>query len=378
MVAAIMVVGALGSALAPSFWILIVFRFVLGFGVGGDYPVSAVMMSEYANRKDRGKLVGMVFGTQALGLIVGPLIALALIGGGASDDVVWRILLGLGALPAAAVLYLRTKMPESPRYRAQVQGRAAEAATQIAGFTRGQVNGNGSGSPGQNLGLRAFLTNRRYLIMLAGTAGTWFLLDYAYYGNTISTPQILGLISPHASTTTKIALQLAIFVVAAVPGYILAIARLDRIGHRRLQLTGFAMMALCFAIIAIVPGLTTMVVPFLLVYGVSYFFTEFGPNMTTFVMPSELYPVSMRATGHGISAGVGKLGAFIGVFLFPVLQTSLGLRGTLLLTAGVSVLGFALTLVLPEPAGRSLEDMTPSTPDLAVQPLRVAGQAPVR
>ena len=378
MVAAIMVVGALGSALAPSFWSLIVFRFVLGFGVGGDYPVSAVMMSEYANRKDRGKLVGMVFGTQALGLIVGPLIALALIGGGASDDVVWRILLGLGALPAAAVLYLRTKMPESPRYRAQVQGRAAEAATQIAGFTRGQVNGNGSSSPGQNLGLRAFLTNRRYLIMLAGTAGTWFLLDYAYYGNTISTPQILGLISPHASTTTKIALQLAIFVVAAVPGYILAIARLDRIGHRRLQLTGFAMMALCFAIIAIVPGLTTMVVPFLLVYGVSYFFTEFGPNMTTFVMPSELYPVSMRATGHGISAGVGKLGAFIGVFLFPVLQTSLGLRGTLLLTAGVSVLGFALTLVLPEPAGRSLEDMTPSTPDLAVQPLRIAGQAPVR
>ena len=71
MVAAIMVVAALGSALSPSFWVLIVFRFVLGFGVGGDYPVSAVMMSEYANRKDRGKLVGMVFGTQALGLIVG-------------------------------------------------------------------------------------------------------------------------------------------------------------------------------------------------------------------------------------------------------------------------------------------------------------------
>ena len=101
----------------------------------------------------------------------------------------------------------------------------------------------------------------------------------------------------------------------------------------------------------------SLTIPFLLVYGMSYFFTEFGPNMTTFVMPSELYPVSMRATGHGISAGVGKLGAFIGVFLFPVLQTSLGLRGTLLLTAGVSVLGFALTLVLPEPARRSLDDI---------------------
>ncbi len=375
MVAAIMIAGAVGSALSPTFWVLIAFRFLLGFGVGGDYPVSAVLMSEYANRKDRGKLVGMVFGTQALGLIIGPLVALALLGAGAGDDLAWRVMLGLGAVPAAAVIYLRRKMPESPRYQIQVQGKAAQAASQMSDFTGGQVSGNGAGAPRHTMGLREFLTDRRYLIMLIGTAGTWFLLDYAYYGNTISTPQILGLISPNAPVMTKIALQLAIFVVAAVPGYVLAIARLDRIGHRRLQLTGFAMMALCFAVIALVPGLTTMVVPFLLVYGVSYFFTEFGPNMTTFVMPSELYPVTMRATGHGISAGVGKLGAFIGVFLFPVLQTSLGLRGTLLLTAGVSVAGLALTLVLPEPAGRSLEDLAVGTPHPDARPLRVADQA---
>jgi MFS transporter, PHS family, inorganic phosphate transporter len=350
LVAAIMVVGALGSALAPSFWILIAFRFVLGFGVGGDYPVSAVMVSEYANRKDRGKLVGMVFGTQALGLIVGPLIALALLGGGAGDGTAWRVMLGLGAVPAAAVIWLRSRMPESPRYQARARrpGRAALAPQRPATAEQ------------PALGLRAFLTNRRYLVMLAGTAGTWFLLDYAYYGNTISTPQILTLIAPGASVTHRIALQLAIFAVAAVPGYILAIACIDRIGHRRLQLAGFAMMAACFAVIAAVPGLTTAVAPFLLVYGVSYFFTEFGPNMTTFVLPSELYPAEMRATGHGISAGIGKLGAFIGVFLFPVLQSSLGLRGTLLLTAGVSVAGLALTFVLPEPSRRSLDDIADS------------------
>jgi MFS family permease len=276
------------------------------------------------------------------------------------------------------VIYLRCRMPESPRYQAQVQGRAEQAASQIPGLAGGQVNGNGAGDRHPHeMGLRVFLTNRRWLITLAGTAGCWFLLDYAYYGNTISTPQILGLISPHASTMTKIALQLAIFVVAAVPGYILAIARLDRIGHRRLQLVGFAVMAACFAVIALVPGMTTMVVPFLLVYGISYFFTEFGPNMTTFVLPSELFPVSMRTTGHGISAGIGKLGAFIGVFLFPVLQTSLGLRGTLLLTAAVSVLGFALTFVLPEPAGRSLEDIAVSTRGTAARSLPIADKAPV-
>jgi PHS family inorganic phosphate transporter-like MFS transporter len=382
LVAAITIAGALGSALAPSYWVLIGFRFLLGFGVGGDYPVSAVMVSEYANRKDRGKLVGMVFGTQALGLIVGPLVALALLGAGLSDDTVWRVLLGLGALPAAAVIYLRTRMPESPRYQAQVQGRAEQAASRMASFTGGQVSGNGAGqvsgngapAPRNELGLRAFLTNRHWLIMLAGTAGTWFLLDYAYYGNTISTPQILSLISPTASTMTKIALQLAIFVVAAVPGYVLAIAKLDKIGHRRLQLLGFAMMGACFLIIAAIPGMTTAVVPFLLVYGVSYFFTEFGPNMTTFVMPSELYPVTMRATGHGISAGIGKLGAFIGVFLFPILSDWFGLRGTLLLTAGVAAAGFALTLVLPEPAGRSLEDMPTSPRETSTRVLRVAGQ----
>jgi len=358
MVAALMVFAALGSALAPSFWVLIVFRFVLGFGVGGDYPVSAVMTTEYANRKDRGRLVGLVFSAQALGLLVGPAVALALLGSGASSDVTWRVLLGLGAVPAAAVLYLRIRMPESPRYQAQVRGRASEAESQVKAFTGGAVRGTARTGRKPAIGLRAFLANRTFLMLLAGTAGCWFLLDYAYYGNTISTPQIIALISPKSSTMTAIAIQLAIFAVAAVPGYVLAIIRMDRFGHRRLQLLGFVMMAACFGLIAAVPGMTTVVAPFLIVYGISYFFTEFGPNVTTFVLPGELFPVSVRATGHGISAGIGKFGAFIGVFLFPVLQSSLGLRGTLALTAAVAGLGALLTRVLPEPAGRSLDEVS--------------------
>jgi MFS transporter, PHS family, inorganic phosphate transporter len=358
LVAVIMVAGALGSALAPSFWVLIVFRLVLGLGVGGDYPVSAVLMSEYANRKDRGRLLGMVFAAQAAGLIVGPLLALVLLGAGFGDDVVWRILLGLGAVPAAAVLYLRRKVPESPRFRAQVLGHHQAAVSDLSWFSGGAVIAEPKPALRHRMGLRAFLTNRRWLLMLAGTAGCWLLLDYAFYGNTISTPQIIGLISPDSSTSTKIAIQLAIFVAAALPGYLLAIACLDRIGHRRLQLVGFAMLGLCFAVLALVPRLTTAVAPFLLVYGISYFFTEFGPNVTTFVLPSEVFPVTMRATGHGISAGVGKLGAFAGVFAFPLLQASLGLRGTLLLTAGISVLGLLLTLTLPEPARRSLDEVS--------------------
>jgi MFS family permease len=353
-VAVAMVIASLGSAFAPSLPVLIGFRFLLGFGVGGNYPVSAVMMTENSGRNDRGRLVGLVFSTQALGLIVGPLIALALLGSGAGPDLTWRLLLGLGAVPAAVIVLLRRMLPKPARDHERVRAAAAAAAA---------AAGNGpeaDGAPAAraSVGLKAFLCNRRFLILLAGTAGTWFLLDYAYYGNTISTPQIVSLISPHASDMTTIAIELAIFVVAAVPGYVLAIARMDRIGHRRLQIIGFVMMALCFAVIGLVPGLTTAVVPFLIAYGVSYFFSEFGPNVTTFVLPGEVFPGPVRATGHGIAAGMGKLGAFIGVFLFPVLQTSVGLRGTLLLTAGAAVVGAALTLVLPEPAGRSLEEVS--------------------
>jgi len=346
MSAALMVVAAAGSAFAPSLGVLVAFRFLLGFGVGGDYPVSAVLMSEYSGRANRGRMVSIVFSAQAVGLIIGPLIALALLGGGAGPALTWRLLLGLGAIPAAAAAWLRGKLPEPARYQARAQRPPSGEQRPRTAVRNPEA------------GLRALLASRQLLVLLAGTAGCWFLLDYAYYGNTISSPQIIGLITPHASQTVTIAIQLAIFSVAAVPGYVLAIFRMDSFGHRRLQLAGFTAMGACFAVIGLIPGMTTAVVPFLLVYGVSYFFAEFGPNVTTFVLPGELFPTRFRATAHGISAGVGKLGAFIGVFLFPVLQNSLGLRGTLLLTAAISALGALLTLVLPEPAGRSLEEIS--------------------
>jgi hypothetical protein len=80
-------------------------------------------MSEYANRKDRGRLVALVVSTQALGLIIGPLTALALLGAGVSNNQPWRILLGLGPVPAAAMIYLRSPMPESLRDQVQMQGK---------------------------------------------------------------------------------------------------------------------------------------------------------------------------------------------------------------------------------------------------------------
>jgi len=367
-VAVIMIFGALASAFAPGFLWLVAARLVLGLGIGGDYPVSAVLMSEYSNRKDRGRLVGLVFSMQALGLIVGPLVALVLLESGLSGNLTWRLLLGLGALPAAGVVYLRSKMPESPRYLAQVKGETDRAAQELSNFSEGVVSGSNSASvASKRMRLGEFLTNPRMLLLVLGTAGSWFLFDYAYYGNTLSLPAILKDVNPAATIETKLAWSLGMFVLFAVPGYALAVMRMDRIGHKRLQLIGFSVMAVAYLVLGAVPFLTQHVGPFLAILGLSYFFIEFGPNTTTFVLPSEVFPVSVRTTGHGLAASIGKLGAFVGVFLVPVLQDHIGLRG-LLAVAGISaILGILVTTVLPEPAQRSLEDMSVND----VEPLHV-------
>ncbi len=362
-VAIIMMVGAVASAFAPGFIWLVIARFVLGLGIGGDYPVSAVLMSEYSNRKDRGRLVGMVFSMQALGLIVGPLVGLVLLSSGMSQSLAWRLLLGFGAIPAAGVIYLRSKMPESPRFKAQVQGKSDQASADLANFSDGVVDATAhdEAPAARRMGVKEFFQSRRMLVLLVGTAGSWFLFDYAYYGNTLSLPAILKEVDSTASLETKLLWTLGLFVLFAVPGYALAVMTMDRIGHKRLQFIGFGVMAAAFLTLAAFAHLTTMIVPFLAIFGLSYFFVQFGPNMTTFVLPSEVFPVSMRTTGHGIAAGVGKLGAFVGVFLVPQLQKHYGLRGMLTIAGIAAILGFALTSVLPEPARQSLEDLQEGT-----------------
>ncbi len=360
--AALMAVGALACAFAPDFTWLLMFRFILGFGIGGDYPMSAVLMSEYSNAKQRGSLVSLVFGMQGLGLVFGPVVALTLEAAGLNHDIIWRIMLGLGAIPPLAVLYLRRTMPESPRYKALVRGQSEAAARDMARYSGGQIQSAGGSVQPRKMTLRSFLGNRRNLLMIVGTAGSWFLLDYAFYGNVISTPQIIGLLAPHASLVQGTAWALVIFAVAAVPGYLASILLMDRIGHRRLQMIGFAVMAISFGVIAFAPGMSHDVVPFLLLYGVSFFFTEFGPNCTTFVIPAEVFPTGGRTTGHGIAAGVGKLGAFVGTFLFPFISHAGGLKGAMMFAAGVSLLGLLLTqLILPETSGQSLETLSAET-----------------
>lgn len=358
---ALLVLGALASAFSPSFIVLFAFRIVVGFGVGGDYATSAVIATEYANRKNRGRLVGTVFAMQGFGLLAGPAIAGILLGVGISHALAWRLMLGIGAIPAASVIYLRRKIRETPRYSLSIDGDVA-ATVETVQWTTGQtpvVSMDNASSPNssKHASIRAKLTDKPFLLRLIGTAGCWFLMDIAFYGNSVSSPLILKALQPHASLLSNILIAGAIFAVFAVPGYWLAVWLMDKIGRKRIQWQGFLVMAAAFAAIALIPGLTKNAWAFLILFGISYFFIEFGPNMTTFVYPGEVFPTSIRGMGDGISAGGGKLGAFIGALMVPTLLKTVHLNGVMGIMAAVSAIGVLLTLVaLPEPMGLTLEE----------------------
>jgi MFS transporter, PHS family, inorganic phosphate transporter len=194
---------------------------------------------------------------------------------------------------------------------------------------------------------------------LIGASLAWFLLDVAYYGNTLSSPLVIKAINPNASLITTTLITLAIFVVAAFPGYLLAAISIDRLGRKPIQAVGFGLMGAAFAAIALLPGGAQAVVPFILLYGISYFFAEFGPNTTTFVYPAEIFPARVRTTSHGIAATTGKLGAFVGTFAFPLLMAHFGLPGAMGTVSVVAIIGLLVTwMLLPEPKGESLEQIS--------------------
>lgn len=365
----ILVIGALGSAfLTPvnGVYTLIIWRFILGIGIGGDYATSSVIMTEYSNTKSRGKLVGMVFSMQSLGLLAGPLISLGLIYSGMSLSLIWKLLLAFGAIPALIVVYYRRKMPETPRYSLRVKGDAKTAQENWKKYTGMNAEVQAQGEVVKEKWWQ-ILKQKKFILTLIGTAGSWFLMDWALYGNSIMSSQMLSALVPssviglhHLIVTTTYSAM--VFGFAAFPGYWLATFTIDRIGRKPIQIIGFTAMAITFAVLGIFHQLLTsaFVLQFLIIYGLSYFFIEFGPNVTTFIYPPEVFPTKLRGFGSGASAAGGKTGAFIGTFLnVIILSSSIGESGLFLILALLSAMGIILTVfLLPEPRRKDLDQIS--------------------
>lgn len=347
----ILFAGAILSACAMSFTWLLITRIVVGLGIGGDYPSSAVIASEFAHKKNRGFLVLLVFGMQAIGLIVGPLLASLLLTVHIPHDVVWRVLLGLGAIPAASVFYLRRALPETPHYLlSQISEKLpfeiSRVVSDLTGFT-------------QTLKKPVYkaqsLWQKKWLWCLIGTAGAWFFLDVAFYGNSVSSLLILKALNPTESILRNTVVSALIFLCFAVPGYALAALYIDKIGRKPMQYLGFAMMTLLFMVLGFIPSIRDSMGLFIAIFGLSFFFVNFGPNSTTFLIPAEVYPTNLRARAHGISAAIGKVGAFIGALLLPPILNIFGLSFIFVMMAIVSLAGIFCTFLIPEMKNVSLE-----------------------
>ncbi|KAL3626426.1 Low affinity inorganic phosphate transporter 1 [Castilleja foliolosa] len=380
------------------------FRFWLGFGIGGDYPLSATIMSEYANKKTRGAFIAAVFAMQGFGILFSGLLSLVVssafdskfsapayeVNAAASvapeADYVWRIILMFGALPAGLTFYWRMKMPETARYTALVAKNAKQAAHDMGMVLNVEIEAEQNkveeitmrGSNNFGLFSREFV--RRHGLHLFGTMSTWFLLDIAFYSQNLFQKDVLTGIGwiPPAKTMNAIhevyrvaRAQTLIALCGTVPGYWFTVALIDRMGRFAIQMMGFFFMTVFMFAIAIPYNhwRDESHLGFVVMYGLTFFFANFGPNSTTFVVPAEIFPARLRSTCHGISAAAGKAGAIVGAygFLFAAQSTDktktdhgfppgIGIKNALIVLGVINALGMLCTFAVPEANGKSLEE----------------------
>ncbi len=346
---------------------LLAFRFLLGIGIGADYPISSSYVSELMPKKIRGRMLSSAFSFQALGAIFGAAVGLTILMVDPAPDA-WRFMLAIGIVPAVIVMILRTTAPESPRWQMEHgdEEKARAAASALSGKTVAPQIQTHTILPYRALFGKTYL-KRTILVTVP-----WFLMDIGLYGIGIFTPTILSVMAfaGHGNFIHKdiLSTQGAVFLdIFLVIGFAFSILLIDRAGRIKLQLVGFAAMAAAMGMLAMV-GVPkgadgwTMV----LIFGGFALFNlmvNMGPNATTWILPTEVFPTSLRASGHGLAAASGKFGAALGIFLLPVLEQDWGLGPTLAVIAGASFLGFLITWVLGfETAGQSLEQTDSGQP----------------
>ncbi|MDP8003443.1 MAG: MFS transporter, partial [Caldisphaera sp.] len=267
---------------------------------------------------------------------------------------------GVAAIPPAIVVYYRRKVPETPRFSLLVKQNKEEAkkASELVG---GELK-----TDSVKTTLNSFSEFiKSYWKLLLGTALPWFFMDMALYGTGVFSSPITKAILGGSSGLTLDVIRAGIPLLIGVPGYFIAAYTIDKLGRKFIQSMGFLVMALLyFAISVSILTVGTKIVGYripdmfaYLMFALTFLFINFGPNTTTFVLPSELYPVKYRTTGHGISAASGKAGAAVTLYLFPILLKLYGLKDIFILLGFMSLLGLFTTLAfIYEPKMKSLEE----------------------
>ncbi|OAQ76909.1 inorganic phosphate transporter (predicted) [Purpureocillium lilacinum] len=367
---------------AVTTWVS-VFRVVSGVGIGADYPLSSALSAENRSLGSRAVQVLTVFSFIGIGNYFASIIFIILLSAFKSSvlsdirtlEWVWRLQLGIGMIPAAITLYSRLTMPETAPYKEYVTNKSAGDSAQDRGLRQ------------QMQEFCDYFKEWRHAKVLLATSMAWFLFDIAYYGINLNQSIILSKIGYARgddpwSTLWKIAVGNIIVQTAVhtdpsiqrllvqqqsitdldkgyLPGFFIGIPLADAIGRVRQQFYPSVAVCILYAIWAGIssPSVHTSSGGLLAMFALSQLLLCLGPNCTTFLLPSEVFPTRVRGTAHGISAAVGKSGAVLTAFAFGSITKRIGLSGVLGLFSGIMALTAAVTLLIPEPKNMSLADI---------------------
>ncbi len=314
-----------------------IFQFFAGIGIGADYPIAASIQAEFSPRFVRGKylvinMLSWTFGALVLYTLSIPIV---LWGG----NYAWRLMYIVGAVIPMIVVIFRSKIPESP-YWLLKEGRDSEASKISKKFAN--TNSNIDFPPIEK-GSSNIKDLRKYMPLVIFTSVAWFSYDVSSYGVWNYTP---SLFSNYNSYTMSV-ISTIIETVPVILGTIFCLTYVDKIGRRNLQSFGFLFAGLALLLFAIIFMHSTM--PFLMIFtafALMHFFHNIGPTNLTYLYPPEVYPTKIRGIGMGIATASSRVGAILGVFVFPLIISKLNVSFGLMFFALFEFLGFTVTILL--------------------------------
>jgi putative MFS transporter len=333
------------AALSWSVGALLVFRFLIGLGLGAELPVASTLVSEYAPAAVRGRVVVLLEAFWAVGWTLAALIGYLVVPADADG---WRWALALGAVPAVYAVVVRWGLPESVRFL-ELHGRIEEAEAAVRRFeTAAGVAPVESPAPQRTevppwSALWAVGTRVRTAALWV----VWFCINFSYYGAFIWLPSLLF---ASGFTLVKSFGFTLVITLAQLPGYAVAAFLIEKWGRRptlAVFLLGSAAGAGMFAAAA---GDTAV-----LITGMVLSFFNLGAWGALYAVTPEAYPTALRARGAGAAAGFGRLASIAAPLCVPPLLDAGGSGLVFGVFAAFFVVGAVGTLGLPELRGRSLE-----------------------
>jgi len=337
------------AALSMSAGMLVALRFVVGIGLGAELPVASTLVSEYAPRGIRGRVVVALEAFWAIGWIFAALLGYFLVPGSAAG---WRWALAVGIVPAGYALYVRFRLPESVLFL-ESRGRIVEAEAAVQAYERAAgVEPEPSALPAASVTGTESIWSRALRRRTAALWVVWFGINLSYYGAFTWIPTLLS--AGDAGLTKSFAWTL-IITLAQLPGYAAAALLIEVWGRRATLATflgGSAMAAMSFGWAV---SQHPLVAGWVIGTGCLLSFFNLGAWGALYAVGPEVYPTTSRGTGTGAAAAFGRIAAIIAPLSVPLL---IGVGGRPLVF-GTFALAFAFAtigaLFLPERRGETLE-----------------------